>query len=100
MARAANGSPQWPRNVGMGTAWGEDSGKAGMLGASKHWQKDTNQVSSHHCPLPPPEAPKSRGDGVRGWQRAGDSHSSSRQTGRAEGRMGGGPKQIIKTKSQ
>jgi len=74
-----------------------------MLHASEPRQKDAGQLCGHRCPLPwHPEAPELRGDGARVWQRVGDSHSSGRQTGRAEGRRegGGGLKQIIKTKSQ
>lgn len=45
-----------------------------------------------------PEAPELRRDRVRGWQQAGGSHSSSRQTGRVEGRARGGPETNNKNK--
>lgn len=68
-------------------AWGW--WQAGILCAS---QKDASQVCSA-------QGPQTQGHRAGNWQWAGDSHSSSRQTGRVEGRMGG-VKQIIKTKSQ
>lgn len=50
------------------------------------------------------KAPTWRGEKARGWQQKADSHSSSRQAGRVEGRTrsrgGGALKQIITPKSQ
>lgn len=37
--------------------------------------------------VPVPRGPQIQGHRARDWQWAGDSHSSSRQTGRVEGRM-------------